>query len=109
LGAVTPEILAKRQELIDLEKKLKRKERELEKMQEVSDRWHIEIGGWINAAKEYGLIESEHSVDSLSFRDQLALLKEISKKNNTDVYILGENIKNSSKQIVELRKRENEI
>lgn len=109
LGAVTPEILAKRQELSDLEKKLKRKERELEKMQEVSDRWQIEIGAWINAAKEYGLIEAEHSVDSLSFRDQLALLKEISQKNNTDVYILGENIKNSSKEIVELRKRENEI
>ena len=71
---------------LKLEKKLKRKERELEKMQEVSDRWQIEIGAWINAAKEYGLIEAEHSVDSLSFRDQLALLKEISQKNNTDVY-----------------------
>ncbi len=90
LGAVTPEILAKRQELSDLKKKLKRKERELEKMQEVSDRWQIEIDAWINAAKEYGLIEAKHSVDSLSFRDQLALLKEISQKNNTDVYILGE-------------------
>ena len=49
---MTPEILAKKQELNDLQKTLKRKERELQKMQEVSDRWRIEIGGWINAAKE---------------------------------------------------------
>lgn len=109
LGAVTAEILSKRQELSNLEKILKRKERELEKMQEVADRWSIEIGSWINAAKEYGLIDTEHSVESLSFSDQLVLLKDISHKSSTDTFVLGENIKNSSKEIVNLRKQENEL
>lgn len=80
LGAVTPEILAKKQELNDLQKTLKRKERELQKMQEVSDRWRIEIGGWINAAKEIGLIDSKYSTEVLSFDSQMELLKEISQK-----------------------------
>ena len=109
LGAVTPEILAKRQELDELEKKLKRKERELLKIQEVSNRWKIEIGGWINAAKEYGLITLDYPVESLSFEGQLDKLKEISKKSSSDTLVLKENIEEASEEIIALRKEENRL
>lgn len=109
LGAVTPEILAKRQELGELEKKLKRKERELLKIQEVSSRWKIEIGGWINAAKEYGLISLKYPIESLSFERQLDILSEISKKSSNDTKVLKENIEESSKEIIALRKEENKL
>lgn len=84
LGAITPEILAKRQELNELQKKLKRKERELQKMQEVSEKWRIEIGSWINAAKEIGLIDAKYSTDTLDFDAQMNLLKRISQKSSED-------------------------
>lgn len=109
LGAVTAEILAKSQELNDLLRKLKRKERELEKLQEVADGWRIEISGWINAAKEYGLITVKHSTESLSFDGQMALLKEISQKSSADTSVLKENIEDAAKEIVELRKQENKL
>lgn len=109
LGAVTPEILAKKQELNDLQKTLKRKERELQKMQEVSDRWRIEIGGWINAAKEIGLIDSKYSTEVLSFDSQMELLKEISQKSSEDAVLLKENIEAASKEIIELRRQENQL
>lgn len=109
LGAVTPEILAKKQELNELQKKLKRKERELQKMQEVSDRWRIEIGGWINAAKEIGLIDSKYSTEVLSFDSQMELLKEISQKSSEDTVLLKENIEAASKEIIELRRQENQL
>lgn len=109
LGAVTPEILAKRQELNDLQKKLKRKERELEKIQNVADKWRIEIGGWINAAKELGLITLKNPTEALSFDNQMTLLKEISEKSSADTLVLKENIEAASKEIVELRRQENQL
>lgn len=109
LGAVTPLILAKRQQMNDLLKQLGRKERELEKLQEIADNWRIEIGGWINAAKEFGLITVNYPAESLSFDDQMSLLKEISQKSSSDTMMLKENIENASKEIIELRKQENKL
>lgn len=109
LDVVTPDILAKRQELNELQKELKRKEQELKKMQEVADKWRIEIDGWINAAKEYGLITEKYPVESLSFEQQMNLLKEVSQKSSDDTHVLKENIEKASKEIISLRKRENEL
>lgn len=109
LGAITPEILAKKQELDELEKRLKRKERELIKIQEVSERWKIEISGWINAAKEYGLVSLKYPVESLSFEGQLDILKEISQKSSNDMLVLKDNIEEASKEIIALRKKENKL
>lgn len=109
LEAITPEILSKRQELNELQKKLKRKEHELKRMQEVSDKWRIEISGWINAAKEMGLIDTKYSIDTLDFDAQMDLLKKISQKNSEDVAILKENVEMASKNIILLRKQENQL
>lgn len=109
LGAVTPEVLAKRQELNELQKKLKRKERELQRMQEVSEKWRIEIGSWINAAKEMGLIDSKYNIDTLDFDAQMNLLDKISKKSSEDSIILKENVEAASKEIILLRKQENQV
>ena len=109
LGAVTPEILAKRQEYNELQKKVKRKERELEKMQMLSEKWLIEIAGWINAAKEMGLLDSKYSIESMSFENQLKILEELAKKDSNEAFILSENIEQSAKEIIELRRQENQL
>lgn len=109
LGVITPEILAKRQELNELQKIMKRKERELQKMQDVLERWQVEIGSWINAAKEIGLIDAQYSTDTLDFDSQMNLLKVISQKSSEDTLILKENVEEASKEIISLRKQENQI
>ncbi|QWU13190.1 Protein of unknown function [Paenibacillus sophorae] len=108
LGAVTPDILAKRQEINNLSKELKRKERELIKLRELSEKWKTEINGWIAVAQEFGLIKLDASIDH-SFEEQLEILSLISEKKASESNILNSNIEASSQEIVALRKEENEL
>lgn len=78
-------------------------------MQEVSEKWRIEIGSWINAAKEMGLIDSKYNIDTLDFDAQMNLLDKISKKSSEDSIILKENVEAASKEIILLRKQENQV
>lgn len=109
LGAVTPDILAKRQEINVLVKDLKRKEKDLAKLKDVAERWKVEIYGWLAAAEEFGLIKVDDGLDGLSFDEQLELLASISDKKASDSNILNRNIEASSQEIVSLRKEENEF
>lgn len=109
LGAVTPDILAKRQAINDLTKELNRKERDLKKLKEVSEKWKIEISGWLSLAQEYGFLYNNVKIEELSFDDQIELLIESVNRNVTDVLIDSSKIQNSSREIVELRKEENNI
>ncbi|RYD01836.1 hypothetical protein N752_28095 [Desulforamulus aquiferis] len=109
LGAVTPDILAKRQEINELVKELKRKERELLKLQDVSEKWKIEISGWLAAAEEFGLLTNTDNLDELSFEEQIEILSSLANKKAFDSIILKNNIEESSKEIVSLRKEENGI
>lgn len=109
LGAVTPEILAKRQQINDLTRELNRKQRDLQKLKDVSEKWKIEINGWISLAQEYGIISSELKVDDLSFDVQVDLLKELITKNSSDVNIDSEKIIFASHEMIELRKEESSV
>ncbi|GBF33777.1 hypothetical protein DCCM_2888 [Desulfocucumis palustris] len=109
LGAVTPDILAKRQEINNLSKELKRKERDLQKLKDVAEKWKIEINGWLAAAQEFGLLTVTYKLDELSFEEQIELLSSLVNKKASDSNILNKNIEESSQEIVALRKEENEI
>ncbi|MBY0162585.1 DUF3732 domain-containing protein [Cytobacillus firmus] len=108
LGAVTPDILAKRQEINNLTRVLKRKEKELLKLKEVSEKWKTEVNGWLAIAQEYGLIKLD-TLNNLSFEEQIELLTLISEKRASDSNILNNNIEASSHEIVALRKEESEL
>lgn len=109
LGAVTPEILAKRQQINDLTRELNRKQRDLQKLKDVSEKWKIEINGWISLAQEYGIISSELKVDDLSFDVQVDLLKKLITKNSSDANIDSEKIIFASHEMIELRKEESSV
>ncbi|MGK9250724.1 DUF3732 domain-containing protein [Paenibacillus humicus] len=108
LGAVTPDILAKRQEINNLTRVLKRKEKELLKLKEVSEKWKTEVNGWLAIAQEFGLIKLD-PLNDLSFEEQIELLTLISEKRASDSSILNNNIEASSQEIVALRKEESEL
>lgn len=109
LGAVTPEILAKRQELNELQRKLKQKERELQKIQEMSEKWRIEINTWISMAKEIGLINIKYDIGTIDFSGQMNILEKILQKSSEDTNILEENIKMSAEKIISLQQQENQV
>jgi len=109
LGAVTPDILAKRQEINELTRELARKQRDLQKLKDISEKWRIEIKGWISLAREYGIIVQDKYTENLSFDEQIEILKELVNKNSTDTNFSPENIYNASSEMIELRKEENKV
>jgi len=109
LGAVTPEILAKRQQISDLSRDLNRKQRDLQKLKDVSDKWKIEINGWISLAQEYGIINRKLINDGMTFDERVNLLKEQISKDLSDTNLNSEKIVAASHEIIELRKEESSI
>lgn len=109
LGAVTPEILAKRQEIVGLEKELKRRQRELANLKDVAETWSMRIGGWLSTAVEYGLIEKKTVSEKLSYDEQVEILSSLASKSVLDANIFKENIEASSREIIDLREKENEL
>lgn len=107
LGAITPEVLSARQELMDLQRKLKRKENDYEKLCELTIRWENEIKAWISVAIELGLLEE--SSRNLKFKAQLLLLQELVKDNTEEKVLKGDRIIKSSEEIVVLREKENAL
>lgn len=106
LGAVTPEVLAARISLMDLRKKEKRLQKELEVISEVAERWKQEVAAWLSQAREIGLTDYEFN-EKDCFEDQVIILKSIATKNETDAdYVKSNRITENSKIITKLRTRE---
>lgn len=104
LGAVTPQILAARQELERIKKLRERLQRDLDSIKDVAEGWKHEISSWIVQAKELGLVERYD--EEMSFDDQVSLLSKIIERNENESYIQSANIKDLSSEILSLRKEE---
>lgn len=107
LGAITPEVLSARQELMDLQRKLKKKEGDYEKLCELTIQWENEIKAWISIAIELGLLEENSRI--MNFEAQMSLLQKLVKNNTEEKLIKSGGIIKSSEEIVKLREKENKI
>lgn len=107
LGAITPEVLSARQELMDLQRKLKKKENDYEKLCNLTIRWESEIKAWISVAIELGLLDE--SSRNLKFEEQLLQLQELVSNNTEEKVLNGNGIIKSSEEMVYLREKENEL
>lgn len=108
LGAVTPEILAKRKEIERLSKVSERFQRDLEQIKSVAEGWKQEISGWLAQAREYGLTQYIAN-DTDDFIRQLDELRAISQKRIIDVSVAPEHVTYLSEDIVALRRDEQKI
>lgn len=108
LGAITPKVLAARQELEKLRKQRERLLRDIESIKEVSEQWRHEVAGWISQAKEMGLTDVSPNPD-LPFEQQIQQLSSIVGKADIDSRITAENIKDMSAELVSLRSEESTI
>jgi len=107
LGAVTPEILAARQELDRIKKQKERLQRDLDTIKNVSESWKQEIASWLMQAKEIGLINDIN--DNMTFEDQVDVLTKLVDRSADDSLICSSNVKDLSAEIVSLRKEEQKI
>ncbi len=108
LGAVTPKILASKQELDQLKKERDRLERDLKNIQQVAFEWQQEIKSWLSRAKEYGLTDYIPS-DNTVFEEQLHQLRGIASKTEMDSTVLVDNISDMTAELVQLRKEESAV
>lgn len=108
LGAVTPEVLAARQELDRLRKIRDRIQRDIDAIKDVSETWRQEVAGWLSYAKELGLT-SYVPTDNSTFEEQVNQLETIINKSEIDSEIHPRGIKTFSDELVALRKEEQEI
>ena len=108
LDAITPALLAKRHELTQLRKELKRKEAELNNLQVISERWLAEIKAKVSDAMEFGL--TDHFPLEGATREQLlSVLKQIVQRTNFEVRTTSETISEAIGELVKLQKEEAEI
>ena len=107
LGAITPKVLSARQELLELQRKLNRKERDYEKLCELTIRWENEINAWISVAIELGLLNED--VGNMSFDSKLVYLQNLTKANTEEKILKGDNIIKNSQELVSLKEKENEL
>ena len=107
LGAITPKVLSARQELLELQRKLNRKERDYEKICELTVRWENEINAWISVAIELGLLNED--VGNMSFDSKLVYLQNLTKANTEEKILKGDNIIKNSQELVSLKENENEL
>ena len=108
LGAVTPEILAKRKEIERLSKLSDRLQRDLDQIKTVAEGWKQEVAGWLTQAHEYGLTNYiPNSTDE--FTRQVDELRVISQKRITDASVSPGHVADLSRDIAELRQEEQQI
>ena len=107
LGAVTPEILAARQELERIRKQRDRLQRELDTIKEVSENWKQEITSWLMQAKEMGLVDEIDK--AITFEEQVDLLSKLVERSSTDSLMHSTNIRDLSAELVSLRKEEQSL
>ena len=108
LGAVTPRILAARQELERLKRQRDKLERELSAIKDVSEKWRQEVKGWLSQAKELGLTDFSANFD-VSFEEQVHQLALIVDKTELDSDISAKNVSDVSDTLLELRKKEQQL
>ncbi len=108
LGAVTPEILAKRKEIERLLKMSERFQRDLDQIKTVAEGWKQEVAGWLTQAYEYGLTNYIAN-DADEFARQVDELRAISQKRITDASVAPEHVTDLSKDIAALRQEEQQI
>jgi hypothetical protein len=83
LGAVTPQILVAQWEIDTLNRTLRRKERELQAVRQVSQQWAMEAQSWLDRAREYGLVPSDQPAPT-SWQALVDLLRQIGLRSSPD-------------------------
>ena len=104
LGAITPDLLAKQHELKQLQIELRRKERELKDVEQVSAQWVAELRAKVSEARELGLLPALPE-DQLTQEQMISALEEVVQRTDVTLAVSATTI---SEAVVELGGLESE-
>lgn len=106
LGAISPEILAKQHELIQLRRVLQLKDRELGTLRQISERWISEIRAWESRARELGFLKAEASGSDIPAI--VSRLLDLVRNGSRIPEVTEATIDGSVRELVQLQKEETE-
>lgn len=106
LGAITPEFLAKRWEMEQLQRELKRLERELSAQAHATERWKAELKAWISEARQLGLVPEDEVLEERKESELIDVLRQVVAKSSRDALVTATAIEISSREAGELDQEE---
>jgi len=106
LGAVTPDALARSWEIEQLQRELKRKERELEAQRTASTHWRTELQSWVSEARELGLVGADAVATNGKDHELLATLEAVVTKTSADAQVSDAALDSAAKENAELQREE---
>lgn len=109
LGAVTPDVLARRWEIEQLLRELRRRERELEAQRTASTKWRAELLTWVSEARELGLLAPDAVPPDAKDHDLLRVLESIVTKTSVDVQVSDATLDTAARENAELEKEESVV
>lgn len=109
LGAVTPELLARRWELDQLQRELNRSDRELNAQRQASAQWRAQLQSWVSEARDLGLLSAEAVAAAGREEDLLAALTEVVKKTSVDAEVTDGALDAAATEAAEIEKEESAV
>lgn len=106
LGAMTPDILAKRWEMDQLQRDLRRLERELSAQTQATERWKAELKAWISEALVLGLVPAQEALEGRTESELIEILRNIVTKTSKEAEVTEAAIETSSREASELDQEE---
>jgi energy-coupling factor transporter ATP-binding protein EcfA2 len=102
LGAMTPELLAKRWEMDQVQRDLRRLERELSARSQATERWKSELRAWISEARQLGLVAQDDVLDGREDSEMLDILRDVVEKSSREASVTAAAVETSSREASEL-------
>lgn len=109
LGAMTPDLLAKRWEADQLQRELRRRERELGDQMLITEKWKAELSSWVAEARELGLVEPAAAVADEREPELIKLLQQVVAKTSREARITAAAVEASSQEGADLDREEGDV
>lgn len=109
LGAVSPEILAKRWELDELGREMRRKEREYRAIQETTAAWNARLMTWLAEARDLGLVDPATANEAVTRQNIIAVLRQVSQRSSSESHVTEGSIGAAAEEIREIEQEESTV
>lgn len=106
LGAMTPELLAKRWEMDQVQRDLRRLERELSAQSQATERWKAELKAWISEARQLGLMPVDEVLEGRAESELIEVLRHVVSKSSREATVTAAAIETSSREASDLDREE---
>jgi len=106
LGVMTPELLAKQWEMDQVQRDLRRLERELSAQSQASERWKAELHAWIAEARQLGLVADDEVLEGRAEPELIQVLRGAVSKTSREAEVTATGIETSSREASDLDREE---